>query len=255
VDTRRGAGCQLWLTLPRSRNRLFERCGHVGVFGHHVRRLRHVRLASQPRAYCFAVSHGESSFAPDRHSFTGPAMRRRHGNTEVTSDGSPAFEGAFRDNRLFPLRRLLFGRLRLHGFVIARALPTGFHGSQCQGSARSVPTDFRTPPPILQLGLQRSCTIQPRGWPSDPSVSRLPDFPIFPDQYHPRLSAVRFCFPIPAMTRDVERFRRFGALPPPRVIPDWRALAGVDPRPSQIGAGFSNWLRFGVQLGRYWFCF
>src|ERR1044071_7869025 len=35
-------------------------------------------------------------------------------------------------------------------------------------------------------------------------------------------------------------------LPPPPVIPEWRRLEGVHPRPSQIGVDFSNCSPFGV---------
>jgi hypothetical protein len=103
-----------YLLLARARcsNRLFERCGHVSVCGHHVRGLRHVRLASQPGAYRLAVGHRESSFATDRHSFTGPAMRCRYGNTEKTGDGGPALEFGGGGGR-----GLLFGRVRFHAFL------------------------------------------------------------------------------------------------------------------------------------------
>jgi len=84
----------LLLALARRRNRFFERRGHVSICCHHVRRLRHVRLASQPRAYLLAIGHGEAAFATHWHSFTGPAMRRRHRNTKVPRYGGLAFEGA-----------------------------------------------------------------------------------------------------------------------------------------------------------------
>jgi hypothetical protein len=52
-----------------------------------------------------------------RHSFTGPAMRGRDGNTEVPRDDGPAFEGVggVSCKGLFPVGRLLFGRLWIHG--------------------------------------------------------------------------------------------------------------------------------------------
>ena len=99
---------KLSLPLPRRLNRLFERRGHVSICGHHVRGLRHVRLAPQPRAYCLAISYGKPAFATYRHSFTGPAMRRRDGNTEIACDGRPTLQRAFVDGRGFLFGILLF---------------------------------------------------------------------------------------------------------------------------------------------------
>ena len=114
---------EIWFLfpLPCRRNRLFER-RHIGVCGHHVRWLRHVRLASKPCAHRLAISHGESAFTPHRHPFTGPAMRRRHRNTEIARDGGPAFErpSAVSGSGGFPVGRLLFGKLRIHGILFQR---------------------------------------------------------------------------------------------------------------------------------------
>ena len=109
---------EIWLLfpLPRRRNRLFERRGYISIFGHHVRGLRHVRLASQPCAYRFAVGYGKSSFTTHRHPFTGPAMRRRDGNTEEARDLRPALEGTGSSGR-FLVRRLLLAGLGLTGFL------------------------------------------------------------------------------------------------------------------------------------------
>src|SRR4051812_18583571 len=90
--------CLPWwvlFSLPRRRNRLFERRGHVGVRGHHMRGLRHVRLATEPGAYRVAISHREPAFTTHRHPFTSPAMRRGDWDAEIACDGCPAFEEAF----------------------------------------------------------------------------------------------------------------------------------------------------------------
>jgi hypothetical protein len=97
------------LPLPRRRNRLFQRRGHVSVFGHHVRGLRHVRLAPQPCAHRLAVGHRGPAFTPYRHSFIGPAVRRGHGNAEIARNRRPALEFAT-DRGL----RSFFGKFLFH---------------------------------------------------------------------------------------------------------------------------------------------
>src|SRR4029077_745219 len=73
-----------------------------------------MQLAPQPRAYCLAISYGEAAFAPDGHSFTGPAMRRSHRNTEIARNRRPAFERGVGTGLGF-----LFWKLVLHNLFIA----------------------------------------------------------------------------------------------------------------------------------------
>jgi hypothetical protein len=53
----------------------------------------------------------------------------------------------------------------------------------------------------------------------------------------------RFCFPIPAMTRDVGDS---GDPPSPLVIPDWRRFQRGHPKSSQIGVHLSDRTSIGV---------
>jgi hypothetical protein len=84
-------------SLPRRRNRLFERRSHLGVFGHRVRGLRHARLASDSRAYGIAITPSPRT----RHSLGGPAMRRGDWSTEAARNLGPALEWAFGRRRGF----------------------------------------------------------------------------------------------------------------------------------------------------------
>ncbi len=73
-------------------------------------------------AHRLAISHGEPSFTPHRHPFTGPAMRRSHRNPEIARNRRPAFEGAFGGGL-----GLLFGTFCFHDpdlIALWQPLPT-----------------------------------------------------------------------------------------------------------------------------------
>jgi hypothetical protein len=80
---------------------ILERRRNIGVFGHHVCRLGHVRFAPEPCAHCLAIGHRRPAFTPHRHSFVGPAVRCGDRNSQIPGNGRPALEFAFDPGLLF----------------------------------------------------------------------------------------------------------------------------------------------------------